>query len=289
MAEKTKKGPLGYFDLENPDLAPEIEDRAFASGGYPYDKPLKRKDYEDDLEALQIELVKLQKWVRESGNRIVIVFEGRDAAGKGGTIHAFKEYMNPRHARVVALSKPTDREQGELYFQRYVAHLPTAGEIVFFDRSWYNRAGVEPVMGFCTPAEHEQFLRETPRFEDILVDDGIMLFKIWLTVGREMQMKRFHDRRHNPLKVWKLSPIDLKALDKWDDYAAARDKMLEATHSPHAPWTIVRSNDKRRARLNAVRYVLGQINYEGRDDDVIGDLDPKILGFGPEFLTPEDD
>jgi len=189
------ENPLDYFDLENPDLAKEIEDNTFSSGGYPHNKPMKRKDYEKELEPLQIELVKVQRWLRESGERVAMVFEGRDAAGKGGTIHAVKEFQNPRYTRVVALSKPTDREQGELYYQRYIKHLPTSGEMVLFDRSWYNRAGVEPVMGFCTPKQHESFLKETPRFEDMLVDDGIKLFKIWLNVGREMQLKRFHDRR----------------------------------------------------------------------------------------------
>lgn len=285
MNKNSSANPLDRFDLENPELDEEIRAAAFRSGGFPYSKPLKRKEYERKLERLQIELVKLQKWVRETGKRIVIVFEGRDAAGKGGTIHAFKEFQNPRHTRVVALTKPTDREQGELYFQRYMRHLPTAGEIVLFDRSWYNRAGVEPVMGFCTPDQHQHFLNEAPRFEDILVDDGIQLFKIWLNVGREMQLQRFHDRRHNPLKVWKLSPIDLEALTKWEDYTKARDEMLHHTHTEHAPWTIIRSNDKRRAHLNAIRHVLHTIDYDGKDTSALGKLDPKIIGFGPAFLT----
>jgi len=285
MNKSSSANPLDRFDLENPELAEEIREAAFRSGGFPYSKPLKRKEYERKLERLQIELVKLQKWVRETGKRIVIVFEGRDAAGKGGTIHAFKEFQNPRHTRVVALTKPTDREQGELYFQRYMRHLPSAGEIVLFDRSWYNRAGVEPVMGFCTPDQHRHFLNEAPRFEDILVDDGIQLFKIWLNVGREMQLQRFHDRRHNPLKVWKLSPIDLEALTKWENYTKARDEMLHHTHTEQAPWTIIRSNDKRRAHLNAIRHVLHTIEYDGKDASALGKLDPKIIGFGPAFLT----
>lgn len=289
MTKKRTNDPLKFFDLENPDLAKEIKDAAFESGGYPYSKKLKRKDYEKQLAPLQVELVKLQKWVRETGERIVIVFEGRDAAGKGGTIHAIKEFQNPRTTRVIALSKPTDREQGEVYYQRYMRHMPTSGEVVLFDRSWYNRGGVEPVMGFCTPKQHEHFLKETPRFEDVLVDDGIKLFKIWLNVGQEMQLQRFHDRRHNPLKVWKLSPIDIKALDKWDDYTKARDIMLTKTHSKHAPWTIIRSNDKKRARLNAIRHLLLSIDYEGKNLDVIGSLDPNIIGFGPDFLHAGDE
>lgn len=289
MPKKQNKNLLKYFDLENPKLADEIKDAAFGSGGYPYSKKMKRKDYEKQLEPLQIELVKLQKWVRKTNERIVIVFEGRDAAGKGGTIHALKEFQNPRYTRVIALSKPTDREQGEIYYQRYMRHMPTAGEIVLFDRSWYNRGGVEPVMGFCTDKQHQHFLKETPRFEDVLVDDGIKLFKIWLNVGQEMQLERFHDRRHNPLKVWKLSPIDIKALDKWDDYTKARDIMLAHTHSDHAPWTIIRSNDKKRARLNAIRHILHSIDYQGKDQDVIGELDPKIIGFGPDFLHDQDE
>ena len=289
MSKKHNNNPLQFFDLENPKLAKEIEEAAFGSGGYPYSKGMKRKDYEKELEPLQVELVKLQRWVRESGERIVIVFEGRDAAGKGGTIHAIKEFQNPRHTRVIALSKPTEREQGEVYYQRYMRHLPTSGEIVIFDRSWYNRGGVEPVMGFCTEKQHQHFLKETPRFEDVLVDDGIKFFKIWLNVGREMQLERFHARRHNPLKVWKLSPIDIKALNKWDEYTKARDIMFAHTHTEHAPWTIIRSNDKKRARLNAIRHLLLSIDYADKDHDVIGTLDPNIIGFGPEFLHEDNE
>lgn len=277
--------PLKVFDLENPVLAAQIERAAFGSGGYPYGKGMGGKEYEKQLRLLQIELVKLQKWVREAGRRLVIVFEGRDAAGKGGAIHAFKEFQNPRYTHAVALAKPTEREQGEFYYQRYIRHMPSAGEIVLFDRSWYNRGGVEPVMGFCTPEQHEHFLRETPRFEEILIDGGIVLFKFWLNIGREMQLKRFHDRRHDPLKIWKLSPIDVQALDKWDAYTEARDTMLARTHSSHAPWTIVRSNDKKRARLNAIRHVLLAIDYEGRDIGAIGKPDSKIVGSGPDFLA----
>ena len=275
----------GRFDLDDPVLPDWIDKEAFKSGGYPYDKPLKSEAYETELTALQIELVKLQAHVMAKGLRLALVFEGRDAAGKGGAIFAFRQYLNPRHARDVALPKPSETEAGQWYFQRYVAELPTAGEIVTFDRSWYNRAGVEPVMGFCTPAEHRAFLAEVPRFEGLLVDSGLILFKIWLDIGRETQMKRFHERRHNPLKIWKLSSIDYAALDKWDDYTKARDEMLAACHDEGAPWTIVLANDKRRARLNIIRQVLASIDYAGRDKDVVDKPDPKILGFGPKFLA----
>nr|MDJ0612411.1 polyphosphate kinase 2 [Rhizobiaceae bacterium] len=222
-------------DLDMPELPKQIEENAFSSGGYPYKKKLKRSIYEEELELLQLELIKVQTHLQNSGERIVIVFEGRDAAGKGGTINAFRQYLNPRENRVVALSKPSDTERGQWYFQRYVSHLPTSGETVMFDRSWYNRAGVEPVMGFCSDDQHQQFLSEVPHFEHMLVKEGIHFFKFWLNVGQEMQIKRFHDRRQNPLKQWKLSPIDIKALSKWDDYTQARDLMLENTHTAHAP------------------------------------------------------
>lgn len=273
------------FDLDDSELPDAIAENAFSSGEYPYEKKLKRKKYEATLGALQLELVKLQAWQLKTENRIVVVFEGRDAAGKSGGIRAIRENLNPRHARVVALPKPSDRQQGQLYYQRYVEHLPSHGEMTIFDRSWYNRAGVEPVMGFCTPEQHKRFLSETPDFEELLVNDGIRLFKFWLNVGQEMQILRFHKRRQNPLKKWKLSPIDIKALGKWDDYTQARNIMLERTHSEHAPWTIVRSNDKRRARINIVRHLLSAIDYDGKDASVIGETDDLILGSGPEFLN----
>jgi polyphosphate kinase 2 len=275
---------LGSFDLDDPVLPDWIEERAFKSGGYPYDKPLKSSKYDEDLEALQVELVKLQHHVTTTGLRIVLVFEGRDAAGKGGAIFAFRQYLNPRNARDVALPKPTETERGQWYFQRYVAELPTAGEIVTFDRSWYNRAGVEPVMGFCTPEEHKSFLKQVPRFESLLVDSGTILFKFWLDIGQEMQLKRFHERRHNPLKIWKLSPMDYAALGKWKDYSRARDEMLDACHSDTAPWTVVLANDKRRARLNLIRHVLDRVDYPGRDRTVVGKPDPLVLGHGAAFL-----
>ncbi|MCI5047824.1 MAG: polyphosphate kinase 2 [Aquisalinus sp.] len=280
----TLDGKQRTFDLNDPNLPDWIEDNTMSSGGYPYTDKLDRDDYEDQLEKLQEELVKLQFWQQKTGTRIIMVFEGRDAAGKGGTIKAMTQNMNPRHARVVALPKPSDRERGEWYFQRYVRHFPTSGEAVLFDRSWYNRAGVEPVMGFCSPEQHKTFLTEVPDFESMIVREGIHLFKFWLNVGREMQLKRFHDRRHDPLKVWKLSPIDLKALKKWDEYTNARDLMLTRTHTNHAPWTIIRSNDKRRARLNAIRHVLSALDYEAKKEKNIGEIDPVVLGEGPAFL-----
>lgn len=273
------------FDLENPELPEEIDESSFRSGGYPYDERMPRKTYERDLHLLQIELLKLQSWAREKGERIVIVFEGRDAAGKGGTIKRFMEHLNPRHAHVVALAKPTETEQGQWYFQRYVAHLPTAGDMALFDRSWYNRAGVERVMGFCTPAQVKKFLEEVPDFEASLVRDGIRLFKLWLTIGQAMQLKRFHARRHDPLKSWKLSPIDLASLDKWADYSSARDAMLEHTHTKAAPWTVIRSNDKRRARVNAIRHVLNSIDYSGKDKTIVAKPDPKIVGSDATFFS----
>jgi len=285
MSKFTIDGKTLQMDLNNPVLPDRVKNNAFTSGGYAYDKRLKRSNYERELAKLQLELVKLQAHQKASGERVMILFEGRDAAGKGGTINAFRQNLNSRHTRTVALTKPTETEQGQWYYQRYIRHFPTKGDMVLFDRSWYNRAGVEPVMGFCTAQQHKKFLEQTPAFEQMIKDDGIALFKIWLNVGQEMQIKRFHDRRHNPLKSWKLSPIDIKALGKWDDYTKARDQMLSATHTKHAPWTIVRSNDKRRARLNAIRHVLLMLDYADKDTGEIGEIDEKILGQGPEFLN----
>jgi polyphosphate kinase len=273
----------GSFDVDDRRLPAWVEREALSSGGFPYDEAMKDKPYEAELEGLQVELVKLQHHVGEKGLRIVLIFEGRDAAGKGGCILVMREFLNPRYARQVALPKPNDAERGQWYFQRYIAHLPTAGEMVFFDRSWYNRAGVEPVMGFCTPAEHRRFLQAVPDFEKMLVDDGILLFKFWLSIGRAMQLKRFHDRRHDPLKVWKLSPIDYAAMAKWDEYTRARDELFAAAHNDATPWTVVLANDKRRARLNLIRHVLAAVNYPGKDGKIVGRPDPLILN-GPEIL-----
>ncbi|WP_244606558.1 polyphosphate kinase 2 [Arsenicitalea aurantiaca] len=271
--------------IDSPELDPEIRSRALASGGYPYGAPYDKKVYKRELEILQIELVKLQSHLLASGERVVILFEGRDAAGKGGAIKTYREHLNPRYTMAVALPKPSDREQTQWYFQRYVDWLPAAGETVLFDRSWYNRAGVEPVMGFCTPAQTSRFLAEVPRFEEMLVHDGVHLFKFWLSIGREMQIKRFHDRRHDPLKTWKLSPIDLEAITRWDAYSEARDTMLTASDSPHAPWTVVRANDKRRARLNLIRSVLGRLDYAGKNPPLIGEIDTSIVMDARSFLA----
>ena len=280
----TINGKTRVFDIDDPKLPDWIEKKALTSGGYPYDKKLPGKEYDATLEALQVELVKLQAWMQKTGERVLALFEGRDAAGKGGTIFVLREYMNPRTARNVALPKPTETERGQWYFQRYIAHFPTAGEFVTFDRSWYNRAGVEPVMGFCTPQEHARFLEEAPHFEKRIVNDGIHFFKFWLNIGQETQLKRFHDRRHSPLKNWKFSPMDVAGISKWDDYTRARDLMLEKTHSDHAPWTVVRANDKRRARLAVIRKILLTLPYEGRDLAAVGKNDPEIIGEGPSFL-----
>ena len=271
------------FDIDDPKLPDWVEKNKLTSGGYPYDHKMKRKEYEATLALLQVELVKAQAWMQKSGERVLALFEGRDAAGKGGTIFVMRQYMNPRTARNVALPKPTETEQGQWYFQRYVAHFPTSGEFVTFDRSWYNRAGVEPVMGFCTPEQHARFLAEVPHFERMIHNDGIHFFKFWLNIGREMQLDRFHDRRHSKLKSWKFSPIDIAGVAKWDDYTRVRKEMMERTHSDAAPWTVIRSNDKRRARLAAIRRVLLSLPYEGRDLEVIGQEDDKIIG-GPDLL-----
>ena len=276
---------LDSFDLENPVFPEVMDDYQIQDGGYPYTKKLKRKKYESRLEDLQIELVKLQRHIQNNALRLVVVFEGRDAAGKGGSIFNFSRYLNPRHTHVAALGKPTETERGQWYFQRYIPHLPTEGDMTLFDRSWYNRAGVEPVMGFCTPQQHAHFLTEVPAFEKALVRDGIVLVKFWLNIGRITQLKRFHDRRHDPLKIWKLSPIDLKALDKWDDYTRVRDEMLVRTSTDSAPWTIVRMNDKRRGRLEIIRHVLTRFDYEGRDDGVLDSPDPAIIGLEPSDLV----
>ena len=252
--------------------------RSILNPEYPYDKRMTRSAYDAEMEALQVELVRLQAWARETGERIVVVFEGRDAAGKGGTIARFRENLNPRHARVVALSKPSDAEATQWYFQRYIDQLPSAGEIVLFDRSWYNRGVVEHVFGFCTPEERKKWFDQVGDFEKLLVEDGIKLFKIWLNVGQATQLKRFLDRENDPLKQWKLSWIDVEGLSKWDAYTAAIDETLTRTNTKHAPWTIIKSDDKRRARLNAIRSVLSDLEYDGRAEAGLGKVNPKIAG-----------
>jgi len=276
---------LKNFSLDQAKLPKEIEDAAMRSGGYPYDKRLKREIFDQQLHALQIELAKLQKHNLATGGRILCLYEGRDGSGKGSCIKAFNEHMNPRNTRTVALPKPTETERGQLYFQRYAVHLPTAGEIVLFDRSWYNRAGVERVMGFCTEDQLATFLREAPEFEGLLVRDGIKLFKFYLKIGREMQLKRFHERRQDPLKQWKLTDIDLAALAKYDEYSQAEVEMFRFTSTTIAPWFAVRANDQRRARIETIRHVLLAIDYEGRDTKAIGEVDPKIVGHGHEFFS----
>ena len=247
-------------------------------GGYPYRHLMSRRSYEKKKYELQVELLKLQAWVKETGQRVVILFEGRDAAGKGGTIKRFMEHLNPRGARVVALDKPSDVERGQWYFQRYVEHLPTRGEIVLFDRSWYNRAGVERVMGFCTDDEYLEFMRQAPEFERNLVRSGLHLIKFWFSVSRREQRRRFRERKSHPLKQWKLSPVDLASLDKWDDYTKAKESMFFYTDTADSPWTVMKSDCKKRARLNAMRYVLHKLPYTSKDIERIGPIDPLLVG-----------
>ncbi|WP_417275249.1 polyphosphate kinase 2 [Celeribacter halophilus] len=281
-----------FFEKDAPkSIRKAVEDggkKEILSPSFPYDRWMKKDDYKDELEALQRELVKMLADVRKTGKRIVVVFEGRDAAGKGGTIKRFRENLNPRSARVVALSKPTEREQGQWYFQRYIDHLPTKGEIVLFDRSWYNRAVVEKVFGFCTDEEREKFFHQLPEFEDMLVSEGIQLFKIWLNVGRAEQLKRFLAREQDILKQWKLSAIDVEGLKRWDEYTVAIAETMERSHTDFAPWTVIRSDDKYRARLNAIRSVLTKIDYKGKNKGNLGEIDDKIVD-GPALLITGDE
>ncbi len=277
------------FDLDTPELPKWVKKHALASGGFPYEKKLGTGAYEAELDGLYLELAKLQDDQAKTGRRVVMLFEGRDAAGKGGTIRTYLKNLNPRYNMTVALPKPSDREQTQWYFQRYVDWLPASGEQVLFDRSWYNRAGVEAVMGFCSAEQTEHFLREAPHFERLLVNDGVHLFKFWLAIGREMQMKRFHDRRHDPLKRWKLSPVDFEALPRFDAYSEARTRMFEATHSDYAPWTVILNNDKKRGRLAALRAVLHAVAYEGKDEKAIGPMDERIVMSPERFLAEKED
>jgi len=264
-------------DADGIDLEQELADD-WRAGGYPYKYLVSRKSYERQKYGLQVELLKLQRWVRQTGQKVVVLFEGRDAAGKGGTIKRFMEHLNPRGARVVALDKPTEEERGQWYFQRYVRHLPTAGEIVLFDRSWYNRAGVERVMGFCSDKEYAEFMRQCPVFEQNLVQSGIHLVKFWFSVSREEQRRRFGERRAHPLKQWKLSPVDTASLDKWSDYTKAKEAMFFHTDTADAPWTVIKSDDKKRARLNALRFLLHSLPYDGKEPERIGVVDPLLVG-----------
>ncbi|HFB64544.1 MAG TPA: polyphosphate kinase 2 [Aeromonadales bacterium] len=254
------------------------KNKIFPDANYPYPRKMRRKEYEELKHELQIELLKWQNWIKETGQKVVIIFEGRDAAGKGGTIKRMMEHMNPRAARVVALEKPTQHERGQWYFQRYIKHLPSAGEIVMFDRSWYNRAGVEKVMDFCKPSEYLEFMRQAPDLERMLVRSGITVYKLWFSVSRNEQFRRFQQRHHDPLKQWKLSPVDLASLDKWDDYTEAKEAMFFYTDTADAPWTVVKSDCKKRARVNVMRFVLEQADYPNKNKDIDLKADPKILG-----------
>ena len=295
-------------DTSSPDQAPEAESddaehaqnalhrqaemrhdpdairRIFENGEYPYKNKISTRAYEKHKAELQIELLKVQEWVKATGQKLVLIFEGRDAAGKGGTTKRFMEHLNPRGARVVALDKPSERERTQWFFQRYIPHLPSGGEIVLFDRSWYNRAGVERVMKFCSPNEYLEFMRQAPEVERMMVRSGILLFKYWFSVTREEQLKRFKSRDNEPLKKWKLSPIDRQSLDKWDDYTEAKEAMFFYTDTADAPWTIVKSNDKKRARLNCMKHFLSALPYTEKDTHVVGKPDPLIVGSSADVI-----
>lgn len=258
---------------------------AFEKGIHPYPEKIPSEDYEKEKRLLQAELLKVQKWVKDSGERIIIIFEGRDAAGKGGTIKRFMEHLNPRAAHVIALEKPTLRERGQWYFQRYIKHLPTAGEMALFDRSWYNRTGVERVMGFCTNREYLDFLDHCPMFEEMLANSGVKIFKYWFSVSRLEQLRRFYSRSSDPLKQWKLSAIDLKSLDKWGDYTHAKESMFYHTDTDAAPWTIVKSDDKKRARLNCIKHFLNKLDYPDKDSNIALAPDQKIIVGASDFYN----
>lgn len=288
----TTAGPGAPDDIPAPKIpsapAPDNAVTDFETGKYPYPIKMARAEYEAEKAALQVELLKAQLWIQETGQKVVMLFEGRDAAGKGGTIKRFTEHLNPRTARVVALNKPTEEEQGQWFFQRYVKHLPTAGEMVLYDRSWYNRAGVERVMSFCAPTEYLEFMRQTPEFERMLTRSGIRLFKYWFSVTQEEQRRRFVARETDPLKQWKLSPIDRASLDKWDDYTEAKEAMFFYTDTADAPWTVVLSNDKKRARLNCMRHFLAALDYPGKDLAVATPPDPGIVRHASHVVREAD-
>jgi polyphosphate kinase 2 len=273
------QGERAIADVDSDDLLPGEDDirATFREGIYPYGTKLGRQAYEDRKKELQVELLKMQAWVKDTGQRIVMLFEGRDAAGKGGTIKRFMEHLNPRGAKVIALEKPTEREQGQWYFQRYIEHFPSAGEMTLFDRSWYNRAGVERVMGFCTPRQYLEFLRQAPGLERMFVNDGIHLFKFWFSVTRDEQAKRFAKRSNDPLKQWKLSPIDKESQNKWEEYTAAKEAMFFHTDTADAPWTVIKSDDKKRARINCMLHLLHHLPYPNKDHAVACAPDPLIV------------
>ncbi len=285
-AEEANQGPAGSGAADNPsartdaiaeDRDPGAVRRAFESGDYPYPDRMKGRKYEDKMLALQRELLKAQRWIEEKKEKVIVVFEGRDAAGKGGTIKRYMEHLNPRTARVVALQKPTERERTQWYFQRYIQHFPAGGELCLLDRSWYNRAGVERVMGFCSPTEYLEFMRQCPELERMIARSGVRLIKYWFSVSRDEQRRRFKARETDPLKQWKLSPIDQASIDKWDDYTEAKEAMFFYTDTADAPWTIIKSDDKKRARVNCLRHFLHALPYAKKDEDVIGEVDPLIV------------
>ncbi|MBU2981967.1 polyphosphate kinase 2 [Lentibacter algarum] len=290
MAQVLKTGERAMTKEATSTNNPTVEEvrRAFENGVYPYTDKLGRKDYETQKAALQAELLKVQHWAQETGQKFVMLFEGRDAAGKGGTIKRFTEHLNPRTARVVALNKPSDEERGQWYFQRYIQHLPTEGEMVLYDRSWYNRAGVERVMGFCEPSEYLEFMRQTPEYERMLTRSGIRLYKYWFSVTQDEQRSRFKSRESDPLKQWKLSPIDKASLGKWDDYTEAKEAMFFYTDTADAPWTVVKSNDKKRARLACMRHFLASLDYPGKDAELIGQPDPLICSSANHVIHRSD-
>lgn len=274
----------GTFD-EGADVSQSNEERrAFEHSDYPYDNRMKRRTYEAQKAALQVELLKAQRWIRDEEQKVALLFEGRDAAGKGGTIKRFTEHLNPRGAKVIALEKPTDIERRQWYFQRYIEHLPSGGNLAFFDRSWYNRAGVERVMGFCTPEEYLEFMRQAPELERMLTRSGVRLFKYWFSVSQEEQAKRFEKRKNDPLKQWKLSPIDEASVARWDDYTEAKEAMFFYTDTADAPWVIIKSDDKKRARLACMQHFLSNLPYPGRDEDLVVGPDPLITGTGSQAL-----
>jgi polyphosphate kinase 2 len=289
MSSEPLKAPERMIrDVRTLRKNPEAIRHTFETGEYPYRTRMSNKLYLEHMSRLQVELLKAQNWVKETGQKIVVLFEGRDAAGKGGTIKRFMEHLNPRGARIVALEKPTEREKTQWYFQRYIEHLPAAGEIVFFDRSWYNRAGVERVMGFCTPNDYLEFMRSAPDIERMMVRSGIHLFKYWFSVTREEQAKRFAARETDPLKQWKLSPIDKASIDKWDDYTEAKEAMFFFTDTADSPWTIVKSDDKKRARLDCMRHFLNALPYEGGQARSVEAPDPLIIGSGLHVIGRDD-
>lgn len=284
MIEAVSQEPAAMQVATAPHGTDEDSDEAALPAAYPYPTRMHRREYERLKKDLQIELLKVQSWVKDSGQRVIVLFEGRDAAGKGGTIKRFMEHLNPRSARVVALEKPSETELGQWYFQRYINHLPTAGEMVFFDRSWYNRAGVERVMGFCKPLDYLEFLRQAPLLERMLVNSGILLFKYWFSVSREEQLRRFISRRDDPLKHWKLSPIDIKSLDRWDDYTEAKKAMFFHTDTADAPWTVIKADDKKRARINCMRHFLYSLPYPAKNPKVAGEPDALLVGSAAKVL-----